>query len=328
MNVNMENSPVAQDAPAAAGRSPEVDTASIRPIILVGLARSGTKWVSNIIASHEDVVAVQSTTAGGILETDMFEGLRDKFDLGFPTDYIGLIELWSRTEFFRLAGGDPEKFYRLDPRPRSPFAVFDLLMSDFARRHRCGHWLQKTSPLNALDVLDYFRSAKVVVVRRDLLDNVRSALALRARHGVPPRPAWTTCHIVYQRKLLDRICSRYRAVEIRYEDLKADPEREKARLFAELGLAPPKNPKTASFPRNTSFASENQREQILSGREAALVKSVAAIVGALPLPVISAVIALRRVFRRPRPRPLVSGSFGEVEDRLVDRSRGAAGAGD
>src|SRR5690606_13149279 len=183
MNVNMENSPVAQDAPAAAGRSPEVDTASIRPIILVGLARSGTKWVSNIIASHEDVVAVQSPTAGGILETDMFEGLRDKFDLGFPTDYIGLTELWSRTEFFRLAGRDPEKFYRLDPRPRSPFAVFDLLMSDFARRHRCTHWLQKTSPLNALDVLDYFRSAKVVVVRRDLLDNARSALALRARHG-------------------------------------------------------------------------------------------------------------------------------------------------
>lgn len=293
----------------------------IRPIIVIGMNRSGTKWLSNIICSHEAVIGVQSPRFGGIVETEMLGPMRDKFDLAFPDDYIGLVELWSRSEFFRIASFDRQMFYALDPRPRDALELFELGMNELARKNDCTFWLQKTSPVSAPAVLEYFTNARIVVTRRNLLDNLRSNVALQSRYR-SPRLFQATCRYVYEDKLLDRICRRYPVVHMRYEDLKADTEREKARLFAELGLGRPRNPEPASFPRNTSFASDHQRSEILSARDRVLARLVAFCLGLLPLPVISAAIGVRRLWLGRRPRPLFPDSFGELGDRLVDRSRG------
>ena len=88
------------------------------PIIVVGMNRSGTKWVSNILCNHEDVIGVQSERHFGILETNMFGTMQDKFDLSSPEDYVGFLEMWSKTEFFRRTDIDKQMFYELAPRPR------------------------------------------------------------------------------------------------------------------------------------------------------------------------------------------------------------------
>ncbi len=49
---------------------------TITPIFIVGTNRSGTKWLSNILANHPDVAAVQTERTLGIVETYMFDSLR------------------------------------------------------------------------------------------------------------------------------------------------------------------------------------------------------------------------------------------------------------
>lgn len=296
-------------------------TQMIRPIILVGMNRSGTKWLSNLISRHPDVIAVQSVRTNGIVETNMFGGLPDKFDLSRPDEYIGLVELWAATQFFKLTGVDKELFYRLDPRPGDGLRLFEILMNEYARRNRKGHWLQKTTPLLAQKALEHFREARVVVIRRDLMETVRSTLAMQSWRG-RGNLFRTTWHCVYQRKLLNRLCRRYSVVEMDFEKLRADPAREEARLFAELGLAREQLSEESSFPPNTTFASDQQRRSVLSRRAWFIARGLAWIFGAIPLPVITAAVAVRRLFRRRAIVPLISDTFGELGDRLVDRSGG------
>lgn len=292
----------------------------IRPIVVVGVNRSGTKWVSNIICSHEDVIGVQSRRAGGILETNMLGAMQDKFDLSFPADYVGLIEMWSQTEFFRRAGIDKQMFYELAPRPRNVLQVFELLMDELARRNGKKYWVQKTHPANAARVLGHFTNARVVVTRRKLLDTVRSTVGLQERLGVP-NLFRATYRYVYQEKLIKRLCRSYPVVEIRYESLKANPAGEKARLFAELGLDAAGASPEDRFPKDTS-SSGAQRWQTLPPSAGMLVRCLAALMNLLPLPAVSAAMALNALIHGHRPRPLVDGTFGELEDALVDGSRG------
>lgn len=297
----------------------------IRPIILIGMNRSGTKWVSNIICSHDDVIGVQSDRTGGILETNMFGAMQDKFNLGYPDDYIGLIELWSATQFFQLAGIEKKFFYELSPRPRKVLQLFELQMNEYARRNGRNYWLQKTAPRKAQRVLEYFTNARIVVVRRDLMDTIRSTLGLQSLHGTR-NLVRATRECVYQNKLLDRICRRYPAIQVSYEALRADTAREEARLFAELDLVAGKRSQPASFPRNSSFASGEQRRNIMSARERLIAKVLARLVALLPVDAISAAIAVRAAFANRRPVPLVTDTFGELGDQLADRSRGMGGS--
>lgn len=70
-----------------------IEMSTITPIFIVGTNRSGTKWLSNILAKHPDVAAVQTERTQGIVETNMFHSLRIKFpDLRRPDDFVGLID--------------------------------------------------------------------------------------------------------------------------------------------------------------------------------------------------------------------------------------------
>ncbi len=294
----------------------------IRPIILVGMNRSGTKWLSNTISRHPDVIAVQSKRTNGIVETNMFGALPEKFDLSVPDEYIGLVELWAATHFFRITGVDKELFYRLSPRPANGLQLFEVLMNEYARRNDKKYWLQKTTPLRAQEVLEHFAQARAVVIRRDLMDTVRSTVAMQGWRGKRNlfRATW---YGVYQRKLLNRLCRRYPVVEMDFDRLRADPDREEARLFTELGLSGGNLAEDKSFPPNSTFGSRQQRQDVLSRRAWLVARSLAWMVWLIPLPVLSAAIAVRRLFRRRRITPLVSDTFGDVGDALVDRSGGA-----
>lgn len=71
------------------------------PIFVIGRNRSGTKWLSNIIASHHDVAAVQHEEHFGILEaTDVFLNMPILFgDLSIAENYMGFLDCFSQTDF-------------------------------------------------------------------------------------------------------------------------------------------------------------------------------------------------------------------------------------
>jgi hypothetical protein len=293
----------------------------VTPIILVGMNRSGTKWVSNILCSHDDVIGVQSERARGILETNMFGAMQDKFDLGYPDDYIALVELWAKSEFFKRTNIDKKMFYKLCPRPRSTLEMFDLLMLEFAQSNGKSYWLQKTSPLRAPDVLRYFKNARVVIVRRNLVDTLRSTWGLQVRYR-QRRLIRSTFAYVRQWKVLDSIARKYAVVEVEYDRLSSETAKEITRLFTELGLDPARvTAAYQTYQKNTSFASNKQRGAMMSSKEELLVTFLAALFRLIPLHVSNFAATLKSRISGGRRLPLMSGTFGALFDELEDRSR-------
>ena len=292
----------------------------IKPIILIGMNRTGTKWVSNTLCTHDDVIGAQSERARGILETNIFGAMQDKFDLSNPDEYIGFLELWAKTELFQQTNVDKEIFYKLKPRPRNMLHMFDLLMCEFARLHRKSYWLQKTSPLRAAMALNYFDSALVVVVRRNMLDTLKSTWAMQMRHR-RRKILRTTFAYVRDRKIMDAIAKKRKVVQVHYEVLRDQTQSEINRLCRELGLDPEKISVQSPFRKNTSFQSEKQRESIMSREEAFIAKFAAALFGMIPLRVMRALSGIKgRLFGRKRIA-LMSGTFGVLFDELADQSR-------
>jgi hypothetical protein len=294
----------------------------VTPIILIGMNRTGTKWVSNLLCNHEDIIGVQSERARGILETNMFGTMQEKFDLSFPDEYVGFLELWANTEFFKVAGGDKEEFYKLDPRPRDALRMFEILMSDYASRNDKRYWLQKTSPRTAENVLQYFKNAKVVITRRNLFDTVKSTLGLQRKLG-QRKLLRATYAYVRQRKELDEFSKRFNAVEVEYENLRRDTASEAARLLRELGLPVGTTSTEVPFEKNTSFSSGRERERIVSRKEYFVIRLVAFGAGLIPLIVMRLATKFKaRIVGKRRRFYLLPGSFGPLFDKLHDKSRG------
>ena len=63
------------------------------PILVIGKNRSGTKWVSNLLANHSSIRAVQAPQHGGIIETNFFGMMQQVFgDIGRVENYIAAVE--------------------------------------------------------------------------------------------------------------------------------------------------------------------------------------------------------------------------------------------
>jgi len=195
------------------------------PIIVVGKNRSGTKWLSNLLANHSRVAAVQSELHNGVLETNFFGVMQETFgDVRRVENYIAMVEAWAHTDFFKASGCDKTLLYTSRPRPRSYAEVFDLIMEDMARREGASHWLQKTSPLQAESVVDSFPRCRVVVITRELIPTLESSITLARTLGTDASAARATFRFVLEQRLLDRITASRPVVMATYEELKADSE--------------------------------------------------------------------------------------------------------
>ena len=57
------------------------DFQKINRIIIIGMDRSGTKWISNEISNHPDIIAIRDEEHNGILETNMFTMFLNNFNI-------------------------------------------------------------------------------------------------------------------------------------------------------------------------------------------------------------------------------------------------------
>jgi hypothetical protein len=253
----------------------------------------------------------------------MFGAMQDRFDLSLPDEYIGFIELWSKTELFRRTGIAKEVFYKLSPRPRNFLVLFDLLMEEFAKSNNKQYWLQKTSPLRALSILEHYSGAKIVLVRRNLVDTVRSTWGLQLLRKGFRRPVRTVYFYVRQWKIMDRIKGRYSAVEVHYDELKRNTRGEVERVCRDLGLNPIGIEDEYSYRKNTSFKDSDERSRVMSLREERIVRVAGAIFRLVPLFVMSTSAELKSRLLGRKPIPLMPGTFGDLLDNLADRSNGS-----
>lgn len=187
-----------------------------RPIFIVGMPRSGTSLVEQILASHPDVFG------GGELY-GIFHAVAELEQTFGPNTYPECLARLDGAQVERLAGGYLDQLERVNA---TAARVTDKMPHNF----------QHLALIRAL-----FPKAPIVHVRRDPLDTCLSCYALdfAGQHGYSANLADLGFHY----RQYERLMAHYRDVlkipmfEVDYEMLVSDPDHVVRALLAHCGLA-------------------------------------------------------------------------------------------
>jgi len=280
--------------------------ATAKPIFVIGLNRSGTKWLSNELSKHSEIACVRNENTG-IRETNMFRALGRKFDLNHLDDYIGMVELWSSTDFFLRTGVDKTIFFSEGPFLTDQYLLFARLMDAFASKQGKVYWLQKASPIAGLELVERFPDAHYVIVRRKMVDQIRSNIGRLAR------PRWNAIaraafSYVRDNQILDRLQAKSHCPSVSYEELKADRERIIHDLLKGWGITSGELDESIAFRPNTTFPESTGREEYFQTRQRLWIHFCAFLARLLPFSL--KFYTAQRSWRRVGP--LMAGTFDHI----------------
>ena len=289
---------------------------AITPVLVVGMNRSGTKWLSNLLCNHSMLAGVQSERHTGIVETNMFSIMDEKFDFSSPQDRHVMIDLWTRTDFFRRTSVQRHVLLEA-PEPKTSLEIFVRFMEAHAGLLGRDCWLQKLSPEAALAIIDRLPTAKVVVIKRDFLSTIRSTLQLEHIDGKTPSVFDAVYNFVAQSKLLDRLNSRHATFPVRFEDLRDNLPRTMRAVCDFLDIPFEDDVLQSRYAKNTSFKGHDQHPAVgYVEAHASRIHALRVGLGLLPLWAITGYSRLKNAVQGFRSRPFVRGSFSELEAEL------------
>lgn len=289
------------------------------PIFVLGLERSGTTWVANMLCGHPDVAGVQAEDHYGVHESIFFSHFARAYgDLADEGNFRRFTADFVASDYFLLTGIEEAWLWRR--RPQSYPEAFRALMDELSRRRGARFWVEK-SPEHSLladELATAFPEARFVCVTRRPADLIRSRLWLDGRTP-PAHPrrlvdvlrACAACSL-YSRSLQRFSARCSRGVMTSYEALSNSLEDEMRRITKALGMAFDPSMLIPRYAPNTSFRSSNDRDQAMGAGERLTIALVVATLRIVPLRALHAVqerIDRRRGIvwpawcwkRRPRP---------------------------
>ena len=251
---------------------------------VVGLNRSGTKWISNTLCNHPDVVGIRHEVHKGILETPLLDIMpRVAGDLAVDECYERFVEVFSRSDYCRLSPLTAEDLRTLQPRPADCLAVQKLLLDRLLEQSGRKLWLQKTSPFNADSCLEHFPDARFVFIHRNMQDQLNASVKNTRDRG----QGGQVLRWVFLYALGEKIRRSHRGREncmfITYEELLRDTEAVTRRVCAHVGLTYDENMIESRYARNTSFRSPEQRRSNLGALDQLLIFGAEKLLQLLPL---------------------------------------------
>ena len=291
----------------------------INRIIIIGMDRSGTKWISNEISNHPDIIAIRDEQHNGILETNMFTIFLNNFNLENLDEYIGLIELWSKTDFFKNSKISKSFFYKLKNRPRNAYQLFTLMMNELSFINKKKYWLQKTSPSIALNVFQYFTDEFIIIIKRNIVDNLRSKIKNSQDRNINRSLIKAVAGYVIDEKICHLINRKYEnSIVVNYEDLLYDKTYQ-LNLVAEFIKCKEFSAEhsNAKYSKNTSFKNKNERAMVFNSFEIFIIKLFWLIIYFIPLKFL---LFIREDFTSIDTNRLVSGTFDKIKKKfsLID----------
>lgn len=258
-------------------------SSQIDPIIVVGMNRSGTKWLSNMLCNHEAISGILSEDHFGILETNMLSSLAQRFpSLTEEDTYLALISCWAPSDFFQITGLTPEFCYQLSPRPETCPQLLAATMKEVARRAGSKYWLQKVSPHFAGNIFELYPRARVIIIQRDLVPTIKSHMTLMEEPIHRKSLLRNVMSYVVQENVSKRLRQDARVTFVRFEDMKENPTATLKQLCDFLGLSFREDLVLTPFQKNTSFKGFNQRKQVFSRGNEKMLRFMATLVRALP----------------------------------------------
>lgn len=272
------------------------------PIFVLGLQRSGTTWLANVLASHPDIVAAQSEDHFGVHESIYFSHFARAFpDLTSDESFRQYVDAFTTSDYYLLTGLEREWLYR--QRPREHASAFRAVMDEMARRSGAQAWVEKTPQhtLLAEDLAAAFPDARFVAIVRKPMPVVASHVGLLAEWPGSRRRRVTqlvrlalACSL--HERYLKRFCRTHAgAMLTSYEALGAEPGELAQRISSFVGVE--FTPEMLDLPwrRNTSFRAG--RRPALTRRDRSTVAATLALLRLVPVRVLRA-WTLRRQARR------------------------------
>jgi hypothetical protein len=252
--------------------TPEKGCVMALPIFVIGKNRSGTKWLSNTIANHEDVACIQREGAGGILETNMFENMPRIFgSLSIEENNLGFLVCFSHTIFFILTGLDKKVLY--SKRVNDYAAIFRLIMDLYAQKEGKKFWLQKSNSLQLAKLLRDYPDAKFIIIQRGIEDNIRSTFGLRVLENEPTVSVIRDMFSYFlHRKTEQRFQGKDNVMVVKYEEFKGDKKKILQEICAFLDIQYYDEMLVDRFRKNTSFGDRVSRDKALAKKDVLLIR--------------------------------------------------------
>ena len=227
---------------------------SVSKIFVLGRHRSGTTWVTNILAAHPSVFTPEHQAHQGQHESAFFSSLVPYCRFGkTEVDLRAISAIFERSDYWKLLF--PHTGPEIDIADCGLSAYFSQAMDQAAKDRKCAFWVEKT-PAHTL-VLRYllkeYPDAYFVRVRRHRADVIRSNVY---KFGNPGSYMDWIRHSVWH-ELYEKVLDLYddQIYSIEYEALVDNPDRETHSLFHYLGI-PPENNLASGWAADSSFGSK------------------------------------------------------------------------
>lgn len=156
----------------------------VTPVLLAGVSRNGTTWLSNSILGNFPVAGPWHPLHHGAKEANVLANRRYWGDLANLDNFVRFAELMENSDYFRLAGGDKGALYA--QWPRSFYEFYVTLMNQCALSQGLHHWFLKLDLAFFLDehefadflavVAEHCAEPKCLAIKREFGPFMRSIL--------------------------------------------------------------------------------------------------------------------------------------------------------
>lgn len=266
----------------------------MKKIFVIGRDRSGTKWLSNLLANHNGISAVQREGAGGILESNVLRNYDKIFDLTNREDRSAFEILFKQDNFYKCAAVQPEQIDFENTTHFYPF--FEYFMDAFAQKNGTNAWVQKTSSLTLPKVVEKIPESKIILIQRDVVSNVISSALLNNRQLTNVGLLKNTLSYREHRKIEKKYQNLKNVYVVKYEDLKKNPESVIKDLCNWLDIRYDKEMLQVVYRPNTSY--KKNKEQYYSKPTIRKVKFYSFWLSLIPLKVIRWIKIIKNIKKR------------------------------
>ena len=277
------------------------------PLFVLGLQRSGTTWLANMLGAHSQVACVEADDHYGIHESIFFSHFARTYgDLEDDENFRRFAIDFTASDYYLLTGIEEAWFWQR--RPRSYAAAFRGLMEEMARRQGARFWLEKSPDHTLLcrQLARDFPDARFVCVVRQTMSRVRSLVSGRKWKptSLPRRISFLfmacAANDLYSR-MLERFSSESsRGILVRYEDLMGDADGNLRRIAEFVGMPFEPAMLKPRFAPNSSFRSSQERDGALSAIDRVLIRAFTAFFRIIPLPLLRAINSWRHKGKLPK----------------------------
>ncbi len=261
------------------------------PVFVLGLQRSGTTWLANMLFNHPDVAAVSAAEHHGIHESIFFSHFANFFgSLDIKANRVQFLKNLQSSDYGILSQL-PMEWFDSQSSVQSYSVFFRSLMDEVAERNSATYWLEK-SPNHTL-IADKIRTEFpdawfIGVVRQD---ETLIASRLNGYGRTPPQGVKRWLDIVRacavnsmnHRFLLQLEKRDDKTLIVHYEHLQICRQDTIRKILNFIGLSWCMDATATAFNANSSFISTEKKITALSALDKLLIKVFRSIFDLTPL---------------------------------------------